>query len=176
MLSCHYLRDTRPQSFILQAFGEVRGHQRTGQERWHLARTPFDSRCASRVFVETLYLFNHQASLHLLHGVDLARAILAVHFNFDKANGQRWMLTDGRIYDWWDLASSWGAPNPPDNKDVEDEDGDRGPYARWVRELIQECGVRALPRSAETLGRALDSQDFWRTFGLSPVQTLLSSI
>ncbi|KAH6913604.1 hypothetical protein BKA70DRAFT_1421868 [Coprinopsis sp. MPI-PUGE-AT-0042] len=140
---------------------------------WGGARTPKNWTGKVAPTKEALRL---KASLHLLHGVDLARAILAVHFNFDKASGQRWMLTDGRIYDWWNLASSWGAPNPPDNKDVKDEDGDRGPYARWVRELMQESGIRALPRSAETLGRALDSQEFWRTFSLSPVQTLLSSL
>lgn len=117
-----------------------------------------------------------KASLHLLHGIDLARSILAVHYDFEKANGQRWMLTDGRIYDWWNLASSWGAPNPPDNKDTEEEDGERGPYARWVRELMEETGLKALPRNADTLGRALDSQEFWRTFRLSPVRTLLGAL
>ena len=28
--------------------------------------------------------------------------------------------------------------------------------------------MRALPRSPEMLGRALDSREFWSTFGLSP--------
>jgi hypothetical protein len=57
-------------------------------------------------------LLNSQGSIHLIHGLDVSRAILAVHANFDKAQGQRWILSDGRVYDWWDLASAWGIPNP----------------------------------------------------------------
>ena len=32
---------------------------------------------------------------------------------------------------------------------------DRGPHARWVRELMQEFGVRALPQNFEALGEVL---------------------
>ncbi|KAJ7614112.1 hypothetical protein FB45DRAFT_1064928 [Roridomyces roridus] len=101
-----------------------------------------------------------KGSIHLIHGLDLARAILAVHSAFDKAAGQRWLLTDGRVYDWWDLASAWG-----------DEDGP----ARWVRELMQEEEVRVLPRNTELLGRVLDSREFWSTFGLSPLKARLET-
>ncbi|PIL23160.1 hypothetical protein GSI_14469 [Ganoderma sinense ZZ0214-1] len=54
----------------------------------------------------------------MIHGlpVDVSRAVLAVHARFDRASGQRWLLTDGWVYDWWDLASAWG------------EEGKRG---RW---------------------------------------------
>lgn len=44
----------------------------------------------------------------MLHGLDVARAILAVHDQFHIAAGSRWIVTDGRTYDWWDLASAWG--------------------------------------------------------------------
>jgi hypothetical protein len=61
----------------------------------------------------------------MVHGLDVARAILAVHNQFDLAAGLRWIVTDGRVcvpltitylsitlssfsYDWWDLASAWG--------------------------------------------------------------------
>ncbi|EAU83311.2 hypothetical protein CC1G_10752 [Coprinopsis cinerea okayama7 len=113
-----------------------------------------------------------KGNIHLIHGVDVARSILAVHSNFAKARGQRWVVSDGRVYDWWSLASVWGG-TPGDPSDKKEEDGDRGPYARWVRELMEEAGVRALPRNIEVLGRAIDSQEFWRTFELTPTKTLL---
>ncbi|KAJ7472703.1 hypothetical protein FB451DRAFT_1089591 [Mycena latifolia] len=97
-----------------------------------------------------------KGSLHLIHGADLARAILAVHSDFSKAAGQRWIITDGRVYDWWDLASAWGTDGP----------------TVWVRELMQEENVRVLPRNHELLGRILDSRDFWYEFGLSPLMRL----
>lgn len=141
-----------------------------------------------------------QGSLHLIHGDDVARAVLAVHHAFDKAAGQRWLLTDGRIYDWWDLASAWGTTGstpgpsrkarqareagatvhvkpPPPAEDIslkedaqkEADEDERGPHARWVRELLHESGVRALPRTPDLLDRALDSREFWYTFALSPL-------
>ncbi|KAH9885793.1 hypothetical protein C8Q73DRAFT_749120 [Cubamyces lactineus] len=96
-----------------------------------------------------------KGSIHLIHGLDVARAILAVHAQFDRAAGERWLLTDLRVYDWWDLAAAWG---------------EEGKQARWVRELMQEEGLRALPRSPEVIGRAMDSREFWTTFGLEPVK------
>ncbi|KAJ7767190.1 hypothetical protein B0H16DRAFT_1453522 [Mycena metata] len=99
-----------------------------------------------------------KGSLHLIHGLDLARAILAMHNNFAKAARQRWILTDGRVYDWWDLASSW------------DEEA-----AAWVRELMREGNVRVLPRNTELLGRILDSRDFWHDFDLAPVRARLET-
>ncbi|KAJ7153636.1 hypothetical protein C8R46DRAFT_1119442 [Mycena filopes] len=99
-----------------------------------------------------------KGSLHLIHGLDLARAILAVHANFDAAAGQRWLITDGRVYDWWDLASAW----------------DEAPAA-WVRELMRDKGVRVLPRNTELLGRILDSTEFWHEFGLSPIRARLET-
>ena len=47
-----------------------------------------------------------QGSLHMIHGLDVARAILAVHAEFSKAQGQQWIITDGSVYDWWDLGSA----------------------------------------------------------------------
>jgi len=101
-----------------------------------------------------------KGSLHLIHGLDLARAILAVHSDFPKAAGQRWLLTDGRVYDWWDLASAWGADDSP---------------AVWVRELMREQNIRVLPRNTEFLGRILDSRDFWYEFGLAPLRARLET-
>ncbi|KAJ7157635.1 hypothetical protein C8R43DRAFT_997201 [Mycena crocata] len=100
----------------------------------------------------------NKGSIHLIHGFDLARAILAVHINPTKAAGQRWLLTDGRVYDWWDLTSAWGTEP-----------------AVWVRELMREGNVRVLPRNTELLGRVLDSRDFWYEFGLAPVKARLET-
>lgn len=125
----------------------------------------------------------NKGSLHMIHGLDVARAILAVHAEFSKARGQRWIITDGRVYDWWDLASAWGTACVPPNDEIPGNQSnavftsegveDRGPHARWVRELMQEFGVRALPRNVEALGRAFDSRDFWSTFELSPIKARL---
>ncbi|KAI1797067.1 hypothetical protein LXA43DRAFT_985818 [Ganoderma leucocontextum] len=103
----------------------------------------------------TKEVLKQKGSIHMIHGLDVSRAVLAVHAHFDRANGQRWLLTDGRVYDWWDLASAWG------------EEGQQG---KWVRELMNEGGVRALPRTPEYIGRAMDSREFWDTFELEPVK------
>ncbi|CAA7269484.1 unnamed protein product [Cyclocybe aegerita] len=114
-----------------------------------------------------------KGSLHLIHGLDVARCVLAVHSDFAKAQGQRWVLTDGRVYDWWDLASAWGSSPVPTTEESSSNlssSEDRGPQAMWIRELMDEAGVRALPRNVELLGRALDSREFWTTFGLTPIK------
>jgi len=120
-----------------------------------------------------------KGSLHVIHGVDVARSILAVHNNFEKAQGQRWLITDGRVYDWWDLASAWGTAPTPESTDPAlgpskpITGDDRGPQAKWVRELMEEMGFRSLPRNVELLGRALDSREFWTTFEMNPIRARL---
>lgn len=109
----------------------------------------------------------------MVHGEDVSRAILAVHDQFEKAAGQRWLITDGRVYDWWDLAYAWGiahakARGQPIDEAQEEEKKDKGPHPAWVREFMRKHNVRALPRSAEQMGRGLDSRDFWDTFELEP--------
>ena len=39
-----------------------------------------------------------KTSLHMVHGLDVARAIMAVHDQFSLAAGSRWIVTDGRMY------------------------------------------------------------------------------
>ena len=95
----------------------------------------------------------------MIHGDDVARAIVAAHLDFSKSVGQRWMLTDMRVYDWWDLGSAWSIDK-------------NGPQAAWVRELMREEGVRGLPRRPEQMGRALDSREFWEVYGISPLKRL----
>lgn len=103
-------------------------------------------------------------SLHLVHGVDVARGVLAVMARWGEAKGRRWMLTDGFVYDWWALFAGWA--------DVKNNEVDPDPLeqAKWVYELMGEEDVKALPRSMEVLGRCYDSREFWRTFGLAPVK------
>jgi nucleoside-diphosphate-sugar epimerase len=109
-----------------------------------------------------------KGSLHMIHGEDVARAIVAVHEQPEVVNNQRWIITDGRVYDWWDLASAW----------AHDQEGgnDKEPYAKWVRELLREHEVRALPRTPELIGRALDGREFWEAFGLDPVRARLEKV
>lgn len=104
-----------------------------------------------------------KGSIHMIHGIDVSRALLAVHRHFDRAAGQRWILTDGRVYDWWDLASAWGESGQKGGGG-----GLEGPQPAWVKELMDEAGIRALPRDIALLGRGLDSREFWLTFGISP--------
>ncbi|KAF2863666.1 hypothetical protein K470DRAFT_268082 [Piedraia hortae CBS 480.64] len=103
-------------------------------------------------------------SLHMVHGLDVARSIVAL-IQRDKweelGKGQRWMLTDGFVYDWWSLLVGWA--------DVK-EDEKPTKQAKWVFELMVEHNVRALPRSMEALGRCYDSREFWNSFGLQPLR------
>jgi hypothetical protein len=75
------------------------------------------------------------------------------------------MLTDMFVYDWWSLALGWGnGGSVTDGKDAE------GPHMQWVRELMVDEGIKALPRDMETLGRCYDSREFWDSLGLAPVR------
>ncbi|KAL7007120.1 hypothetical protein EMMF5_003346 [Cystobasidiomycetes sp. EMM_F5] len=104
-----------------------------------------------------------KTSIHMIHGIDVARALLAMHQATNKVYGQRWLVTDLRVYDWWDLASKWGEGG---------EEGRgkpaTGPQSRWVTELMQENGVQALPRTPHQLRHALTSSEFWQSIGISP--------
>lgn len=103
-------------------------------------------------------------SLHLVHGEDVSRAVLAIFDKWEQARGQRWMLTDGQVYCWWSLMVGWA-------KEGDEIDGAPSKQCQWVYELMQEQGVKALPRDMETLGRCYDSRDFWTTFGLVPLRS-----
>jgi hypothetical protein len=103
-------------------------------------------------------------SLHLIHGADIARAVVALVDGGEEmweraGRGQRWMVTDGFVYDWWALLAGWA--------DVSGE-GVVSEQAGWVFELMREEGVRALPRAMEVLGRCYDTREFWEAFGLVP--------
>ena len=132
-----------------------------------------------------------KGSLHLIHGLDVARAIIAVHLakhlptsgassasseeegKQDRAatttntGGQRWILTDMHLIDWWDLASAHPDAPTSTSSSSNEPTPDR---ALWVRNLMRKHNVRALPRSAAELGRAIDAREFWSAFELGPVK------
>lgn len=108
-------------------------------------------------------------ALHLVHGDDVANAIIAVHRTFTP--GKRWLVTDLHVYDWWDLMHAWAPVAEEKAKEkLGLEEAEKLEYRKWVVELMDEDNVRALPRSAETLGRVLDSRDFWKAVGAWPIR------
>ena len=109
-------------------------------------------------------------SLHLVHGADVARGVVAVMRDWSTAGGERWMVTDGIVYDWWELFVGWAAEGKGEKVDgdgVEDMPSDQ---ARWVFELMKEERVWALPRSMEHLGRCYFGREFWDAFKLAPLK------
>lgn len=102
--------------------------------------------------------------LHMLHGEDVARAVIAVYRAFTP--GKRWLIADLHVYDWWDLFMEWGQEAEEKAKG----EGKKLEYRKWVLECMEEEGVRALPRETGSLGRVLDSRDFWFHFKTWPSQ------
>ncbi|GAB7365653.1 hypothetical protein MBLNU230_g6994t1 [Neophaeotheca triangularis] len=107
-------------------------------------------------------------SLHLIHGKDVARAVLAVAGSaegWEKARGERWMCTDCFVYDWWALMLGWADAGGEGELDARPSE-----QARWVVECMREEKVHALPRSMEALGRCYFGREFWDTFELAPLR------
>ncbi|KIW07600.1 uncharacterized protein PV09_01551 [Verruconis gallopava] len=96
-------------------------------------------------------------SLHLIHGKDVARGIIASHKNFDAVKGQRWILTDLFSYDWWGLLMAWGG-TLQDGSDIR----------QVIMEAMLENEIKALTRTTGEIGRALDARDFWKTVDAMP--------
>lgn len=120
-------------------------------------------------------------SVHLVHGEDVARAIVAAHRRWSHVQAARWIVGDLRVYDWWDLFMSWGAEFETD--DVAQAPGTAAPFptkatdeatkhrhqlAKWVGELMREQDVHSLPRDSSRLGRLIDARDFWAAVGVWP--------
>lgn len=100
-----------------------------------------------------------KGAVHLVHGDDVARAVVGVlEGGWGRVGGRRWIVSDLRVYDWWDLIMSWGREG----------EGEGREYRKWVVELMREEGVRALPREKEALGRVLDGRGFWEAIGSWP--------
>ncbi|KAK6948062.1 hypothetical protein Daesc_009826 [Daldinia eschscholtzii] len=116
-----------------------------------------------------------KGALHVIHGEDVARAIVALHRNFTPK--KRWLLTDMHVYDWWDLAQDWAiqtlrrVESGVDRVGISSTKAERQKeLLNWVGELMVEEGVKALPRDTSALGRALDGRGFWKTMGIWPTQ------
>ncbi|CAN8106566.1 unnamed protein product [Discula destructiva] len=116
-----------------------------------------------------------KTSLHMVHGVDVARVIVALVGKSERSGewdalgkSQRWMVTDGFVYDWWSLFAAWADTST----EREQGEGKMEPIrqATWVYELMREEGVRALPRSMERLGRCYDSRTLWSSLGITPLK------
>ncbi|GAA5914801.1 hypothetical protein JCM6882_007277 [Rhodosporidiobolus microsporus] len=122
-----------------------------------------------------------KGSLHLIHGEDVARAVVAVHLSStrssasekvaaqeeeekaSKLKGERFILTDLRVYDWWDLVAAY-APSSSASSTSEDTPAP----ALWAQSLLRKHQIRALPRTPEEIGRAMDSREFWERYELMP--------
>ncbi|KAI8892878.1 hypothetical protein BC833DRAFT_545191 [Globomyces pollinis-pini] len=118
---------------------------------WGNTRHP--SNWISRV-ASTKVSLASKGSLHLIHGIDVARVVLALHERFTP--GERWIVTDGRIYDWFEIALGYSTNET----------------AQWVQELMEENKLRALPRPFKLLGRVLDSKELWHQIRMMPSQSL----
>ncbi|KAI1359754.1 hypothetical protein F5Y08DRAFT_332071 [Xylaria arbuscula] len=122
-----------------------------------------------------------KGALHVIHGEDVARAVVALHRNFTPR--KRWLLCDMHVYDWWDLTEDWArqtmalaaaggeGQNEGEGESVSEEEVEKqGKLLKWVGELMWEENVRALPRNMELLGRRLDGRGFWQHIGIWPSQ------
>jgi hypothetical protein len=103
-------------------------------------------------------------NVHFVHGEDVARAVIAAHEK--PCPGKRWIITDLRTYDWYDLILSFSAL--AEGEEQSEEGRKRLLFAEWVGELMEEEGVKALPRDAESFERRLDGRGFWKWHGLWP--------
>ncbi|KAI1811451.1 hypothetical protein GGS20DRAFT_107822 [Poronia punctata] len=112
-----------------------------------------------------------KGALHVVHGEDVARAIVALHRKFTP--GKRWLLSDMHVYDWWDLAEDWALRTlrEAEKETVSEETIKRHvEILSWVGELMVEENVRALPRDTASVGRRLDGRGFWQHMGIWPTQ------
>jgi hypothetical protein len=135
-----------------------------------------------------------KGALHLIHGVDVARAIVAVVMENNAAPGtgpgtdasplfgRRWIISDCASYDWWQIVWDFNGESSEEGV-VCDEDGPgmvvvpekvvtNRTHRGWVMDLMEEKGVRGLPRPSELLGRKLDGREFWARVRLTPQRTL----
>jgi|UniRef100_A0A8H7NBT9 hypothetical protein len=116
-----------------------------------------------------------KGALHIVHGEDVARAIVALHRNFTP--GQRWLLTNLHVYDWWTLIHGWALEALRAAETGGNGESDNSTLARheellqWVGELMEEEGVKALPRDSTRFERALDGRAFWAKMGILPLYT-----
>ena len=116
-------------------------------------------------------LLNLKGSVHFVHGQDVARAILLLHRSPSAGWGRRWIVSDTRVYDWWQLFR-FLRPALPDHPDDSPETAQH-----WVQELLKENHIHSLPRPIahapgqglpRYLERSLQGHDFWDLFHDKP--------
>ncbi|GJN93214.1 hypothetical protein Rhopal_006261-T1 [Rhodotorula paludigena] len=145
---------------------------------WGGARNP--SNWIARI-APTFEALEAKGSVHLVHGLDVARAIVAVHLApslptgsgesaATSGRGQRWIVSDLRVYDWWDLVAAHPGSSTSVAPAATADSEPSPPRAKWVQQLLKKHDVRGLPRSAVELGRAIDAREFWEAFELAPVK------
>jgi len=116
-----------------------------------------------------------KGGVHLVHGGDVGRGIVGCLGGMGVGTaveggkgsgvwGKRWIVTDLRVYDWWELFMLWGKYA----REGAGGEGEGWRYEQWVVELMREEGVRALPRDKERLGRLVDGRAFWEEMGMWP--------
>ncbi|GAA5995331.1 uncharacterized protein JCM10292_005107 [Rhodotorula paludigena] len=145
---------------------------------WGGARNP--SNWIARI-APTFEALEAKGSVHLVHGLDVARAIVAVHLApslptgsgesaATSGRGQRWIVSDLRVYDWWDLVAAHPGSSTSAAPAAAADSEPSPRRAKWVQQLLKKHDVRGLPRSAVELGRAIDAREFWEAFELAPVK------
>ncbi|EST09049.1 Alpha/beta hydrolase fold-1 [Kalmanozyma brasiliensis GHG001] len=117
-------------------------------------------------------LLSLKGSVHFVHGQDVARAILLLHKSHSAGWGRRWIISDTKVYDWWQLFR-FLRPAIPEHPDDSPETAQR-----WVSELVEENHIRSLPRPIASkagqnlphyLERALEGHEFWNLFNEKPL-------
>ncbi|KAH8159358.1 hypothetical protein CIB48_g8894 [Xylaria polymorpha] len=97
-----------------------------------------------RRIVQSKEQLRAKGALHVIHGADVARAILALHRDFTPR--KRWIVCDMHVYDWWDLVQDWAIQTLTNAEDVSDEElSFQKQLLAWVGELMLEQNVRARP-------------------------------
>ncbi|KAK4947777.1 hypothetical protein LTR10_013285 [Elasticomyces elasticus] len=116
-----------------------------------------------------------KGALHLIHGTDVARGVVGVVKSDVEGKetrgslfGRRWIVADCVSYDWWLLVWELMGETSEDEDDDESKIEERTKYRKWIVELMEENGIRGLPRPMDALGRKLDARDFWKAIGTSP--------
>ncbi|KIW12367.1 hypothetical protein PV08_09644 [Exophiala spinifera] len=145
---------------------------------------------------QTKDALSRKGALHLIHGQDVSRGIVALvkaDTDMDTSNdddddssssssttttttrlfGRRWIVTDCCVYDWWGLVWEFmGDPSRESAPANVENAVEKAKYRRWLAELMDENKLNALPRPTSQLGKKLDSRDFWKAVGILPEKAL----
>ena len=128
-----------------------------------------------------------KGGVSFVDGVDVGRGVVGVFRKITgsegeglwekNGKGQRWILTDGRCYDWWGLI--WENARELDRRfckegtegaEADKKESAQSTYRKWLLECMREENVRALPRDGDRLGRRMDSRAFWETWDVLPLE------